>query len=50
MMMVNGDDDNYGFWYFLLEGVLLGNNLGLSLVINTRPTKSNCFMLKSTYN
>jgi hypothetical protein len=25
MMMVNGDDYNYGFWYFLLEGVLLGN-------------------------
>jgi hypothetical protein len=41
MMMVNGDDYNYGFWYFLLEGVLFGNNLGLLLklgfllVINT---------------
>jgi hypothetical protein len=27
MMMVNDDDYNYGFWYFLLEGVLLGNNM-----------------------
>jgi hypothetical protein len=27
MMMVTRDDYNYGFWYFLLEGVLLGNNL-----------------------
>jgi hypothetical protein len=26
MLMVNGDGYNYGFWYFLLEGVLLGNN------------------------
>jgi hypothetical protein len=26
MMMVNDDDYNYGLWYFLLEGVLLGNN------------------------
>jgi hypothetical protein len=26
MMMINDDDYNYGFWYFLLEGVLLGNN------------------------
>jgi hypothetical protein len=26
MMMINGDDYNYGLWYFLLEGVLLGNN------------------------
>jgi hypothetical protein len=25
-MMINGDDYNYGLWYFLLEGVLLGNN------------------------
>jgi hypothetical protein len=25
-MMINDDDYNYGFWYFLLEGVLLGNN------------------------
>jgi hypothetical protein len=31
MMMVNADDYNYGFWYFLLQGVLLGNNLGLLL-------------------
>jgi hypothetical protein len=31
MMMVNGEDYNYGFWYFLLEGVLLGNNLDLLL-------------------
>jgi hypothetical protein len=31
MMMVNGDGYNYGFWYFLLEGVLLGNNLSLLL-------------------
>jgi hypothetical protein len=31
MLMVNGYDYNYGFWYFLLEGVLLGNNLGLLL-------------------
>jgi hypothetical protein len=30
-MMVNGEDYNYGFWYFLLEGVLLGNNLDLLL-------------------
>jgi hypothetical protein len=41
MMMVNGDDYNCGFRYFLLEGVLLANNLGLLLklgsllVINT---------------
>jgi hypothetical protein len=27
MMMINGDDYNYGLWYLLLEGVLLGNNL-----------------------
>jgi hypothetical protein len=33
MMMVNGDDYSYGFWYFLLEGVLLGNSLGLLLKI-----------------
>jgi hypothetical protein len=26
MMMVTDDDYNSGFWYFLLEGVLLGNN------------------------
>jgi hypothetical protein len=26
MMMVNGDDYNYGFLYFLLEGLLLDNN------------------------
>jgi hypothetical protein len=26
MMMSNGDDYNYGLSYFLLEGVLLGNN------------------------
>jgi hypothetical protein len=26
MMMINGDDYNYGLWYFILEGVLLGNN------------------------
>jgi hypothetical protein len=26
MMMINGDYYNCGFWYFLLEGVLLGNN------------------------
>jgi hypothetical protein len=25
MMMVNDDDYNYGLWYFVLEGVLLGN-------------------------
>jgi hypothetical protein len=31
MMIVNGDDYNCGFWYFFLEGVLLGNNLGLLL-------------------
>jgi hypothetical protein len=31
MMMVTGDDYNCGFWYLLLEGVLLGNNLGLLL-------------------
>jgi hypothetical protein len=27
MMMVSVDDNNSGLWYFLLEGVLLGNNL-----------------------
>jgi hypothetical protein len=26
MMIVNDDDYNYGIWYFLLEGVILGNN------------------------
>jgi hypothetical protein len=26
MMMINGEDYNYDLWYFLLEGVLLGNN------------------------
>jgi hypothetical protein len=26
MMMITGDDYNCGFWYFLLEGVLLGSN------------------------
>jgi hypothetical protein len=26
MMMVNDDEYNTNFWYFLLEGVLLGNN------------------------
>jgi hypothetical protein len=26
MMMVNDDDYNSGLWYFLLEGVILGNN------------------------
>jgi hypothetical protein len=26
MMMVNDDEYNYDLWYFLLEGVLLGNN------------------------
>jgi hypothetical protein len=26
MMMINGDDYNYGLLYFLLEGVPLGNN------------------------
>jgi hypothetical protein len=31
MMMITGDDYNYGLWYFLLEGVLLGNNVGLLL-------------------
>jgi hypothetical protein len=31
MMMINGDGYNYGFWYFLLKGVLLDNNLGLLL-------------------
>jgi hypothetical protein len=31
MMMVNSDDYNCGFCYFLLEGVLLGNNLVLLL-------------------
>jgi hypothetical protein len=25
-MMINGDDYNYGLWYFILEGVLLDNN------------------------
>jgi hypothetical protein len=24
--MINGDDYNYGLWYFILEGVLLDNN------------------------
>jgi hypothetical protein len=31
MMMVTDGDYNPDFWYFLLEGVLLGNNLGLLL-------------------
>jgi hypothetical protein len=31
MMMVTDDKYNCGFGYFLLEGVLLGNNLGLLL-------------------
>jgi hypothetical protein len=26
MMMVNDDEYNSGLWYFLLEGVHLGNN------------------------
>jgi hypothetical protein len=26
MMLINGDDYNYDLLYFLLEGVLLGNN------------------------
>jgi hypothetical protein len=26
MMMVIDDEYNYDLWYFLLEGVLLGNN------------------------
>jgi hypothetical protein len=41
MMMFNDDGYNYDLWYFLLEGVHLGNNwvhhknLALLLVINT---------------
>jgi hypothetical protein len=31
MMMITDDDYNYGLSYFLLEGVLLGNNMGLLL-------------------
>jgi hypothetical protein len=31
MMMINGDGYNCGFWYFLLEGILLGDNLCLLL-------------------
>jgi hypothetical protein len=31
MTMINSDDYNYGFSYFLLEGILLGNNMGLLL-------------------
>jgi hypothetical protein len=40
-MMFNDDGYNYDLWYFLLEGVHLGNNwvyysnLALLLVINT---------------
>jgi hypothetical protein len=34
MIMINGNDYNYGLWYFLLEGVLLGNNLGLILKLD----------------
>jgi hypothetical protein len=26
MMMVTDDEYNCGIWYFILEGVLLGNN------------------------
>jgi hypothetical protein len=26
MMMVNNDGYNFDLWYFLFEGVLLGNN------------------------
>jgi hypothetical protein len=33
MMMTNVEGYNCGFWFFLLEGVLLGNNLGLLLKI-----------------
>jgi hypothetical protein len=46
MMMVNGDDYNYGFWYFLLERVLLGNNLGLLLCDTSKSsTKNNTFRI-----
>jgi hypothetical protein len=26
MMMINNDGYNYDLWYFLFDGVLLGNN------------------------
>jgi hypothetical protein len=26
MMIISVEDNNSGLWYFLLEGVLLGNN------------------------
>jgi hypothetical protein len=26
MMVISNDDYNYDLWYFLLKGVLLGNN------------------------
>jgi hypothetical protein len=48
MMMVNNVGYNFDLWYFLLEGVLLGNNwvyylnLALLVVINVCLTKSNC--------
>jgi hypothetical protein len=31
MMMVNNDGYNFDLWYFLLEGVFLGNNWVLLL-------------------
>jgi hypothetical protein len=34
MMMVDSDDYNCDFLYFLSEGVLLGNNLGLLLKLD----------------
>jgi hypothetical protein len=35
VMMVTDDEYNCGFWYFLLEGVLLSNNLGLLLKLGS---------------
>jgi hypothetical protein len=50
-MMINNDGYNFDLWYFLLEGVLLGNNWVLLLKFGstysnkTWPTKSNCLTL-----
>jgi hypothetical protein len=35
MMMLNDDEYNCEFWYFLFEGVLLGSNLGLLLKLSS---------------
>jgi hypothetical protein len=39
MMMVNNDGYNFDLWYFLLEGVFLGNNWVLLLKFGS----TNCY-------